>query len=46
MLTGATTVDVGDIDVIIVRRYWESKRHASSLNSYTRLIGRISDDSI
>jgi hypothetical protein len=32
---------MGDADVIIAYRYWEFKRHASSLNNGVRLIGRV-----
>jgi hypothetical protein len=36
-----TTVEMDDADVIIVRRYWEFKHHASSLNSHACHVRRV-----
>jgi hypothetical protein len=37
---------MGNTDIIIVRRYWEFKHRASSLNSRVCLIVMVVDDSI
>jgi hypothetical protein len=40
------TPAMSDADVIIARRYWKFKRHASSLNSGARIIRRVPGNSI
>jgi hypothetical protein len=41
-----TIAAMGNVDITIARHYWEFKCHTSSLNSHTRLIGRVPGDSI